>query len=124
MVIADKKLKIVHSNQSFIDLLGNDALEINDIIPGLVGADLKSLLPYNIYNQFSYVLQNGEDVMNRDLTYKEVLLNISVFTIKKGSVVGAILRDMMQLFVFFQNIFYTIRRNTSINLLTNHYHWC
>jgi len=94
VVIADKKLKIVHSNQSFIDLLGNDALEINDIIPGLVGADLKTLLPYNIYNQFSYVLQNGEDVMNRDLTYKEVLLNISVFTIKKGSVVGAILRDM------------------------------
>jgi len=33
-------------------------------------------------------------------------------------------KSMMQLFVFFQNIFYTIRRNTSINLLTNHYHWC
>lgn len=94
VVIADKKLKIVHSNQSFIDLLGDDALEISEIIPGLVGADLKTLLPYNIYNQFSYALQNGEDVMNRDLNYKDVLLNISVFTIKKGSIVGAILRDM------------------------------
>ncbi len=94
VVIADKKLKIVHSNQSFIDLLGDDALEISDIIPGLIGADLKTLLPYNIYNQFSYALQNGEDVMNRDLSYKEGLLNVSVFTIKRGNVVGAILRDM------------------------------
>ncbi|PKP37430.1 MAG: histidine kinase, partial [Bacteroidetes bacterium HGW-Bacteroidetes-15] len=46
LVIVDKKMKIVQSNQSFIDLLGDDALEINDIIPGLVGADLKSLIPY------------------------------------------------------------------------------
>lgn len=94
VVIADRKLKIVHSNQSFIDLLGDDALEISDIIPGLIGADLKTLLPYNIYNQFSYTLQNGEDIMNRDLDYKEGLLNVSVFTIKKGSIVGAIIRDM------------------------------
>lgn len=94
VVIADKKLKILQSNQSFIDLLGDDALEINDIIPGLVGADLKSLLPYNIYNLFSYVLQNAEDIKNRDIHYKELLLNVSVFTIKKNQVVGAVIRDM------------------------------
>lgn len=94
LVIADKKLKIIQSNQSFIDLLGDDALEINEIIPGLVGADLKSLLPYNIYNLFSYVLQNNEDIKNRDIHYKENLLNLSVFTIKKNSIVGAVIRDM------------------------------
>jgi Na+-translocating ferredoxin:NAD+ oxidoreductase RNF subunit RnfB len=94
LVIVDKKLKIVQSNQSFIDLLGDDALEINDIIPGLVGADLKTLLPYNIYNLFSYVLQNNEDIKNRDIHYKENLLNLSVFTIKKNSIVGAVIRDM------------------------------
>lgn len=94
VVIADKKLKVLQSNQSFIDLLGDDALEINEIIPGLVGADLKSLLPYNIYNLFSYVLQNAEDIKNRDIHYKELLLNVSVFTIKKNQVVGAVIRDM------------------------------
>jgi hypothetical protein len=94
LVIADKKLKVLQSNQSFIDLLGDDALEINEIIPGLVGADLKSLLPYNIYNLFSYVIQNNEDIRNRDIHYKESLLNISVFTIKKNSIVGAVIRDM------------------------------
>jgi len=94
VVIVDKKLRLIHSNQSFIDLLGDDALEINEVIPGLIGADLKTLLPYNIYNLFSYVIQNGEDIKNRDILYKENLLSISVFTIKKNSVVGAVIRDM------------------------------
>ncbi len=94
VVIVDKKLKILQSNQSFIDLLGDDALEINEIIPGLVGADLKTLLPHNIYNQFVFVLQNNEDILNRDIHYKENLLNISVFTIRKNSIVGAVIRDL------------------------------
>lgn len=94
VVIVDKKLKVMQSNQSFIDLLGDDALEINEIIPGLVSADLKSLLPYNIFNLFSYVLQNNEDILNRDIHYKDNLLNISVFTIRKNNVVGAVIRDL------------------------------
>ncbi|HPV57009.1 MAG TPA: PAS domain-containing protein, partial [Tenuifilaceae bacterium] len=94
VVIIDKKMKILQSNQSFIDLLGDDALEINDIIPGLIGADLKSLIPYNIHNLFSYVLQNNTDILNRDIHYKENLLNLSVFTIKPNSIVGAVIRDM------------------------------
>lgn len=94
VVIIDKKMKIVQSNQSFIDLLGDDALEINEIIPGLVGADLKTLIPYNIHSLFSYVIQNNDDILNRDIHYKESLLNISVFTIKKGSIVGAVIRDL------------------------------
>ncbi len=94
VVIIDKKLKILQSNQSFIDLLGDDALEINEIIPGLIGADLKSLIPYNIHNLFSYVLQNNSDILNRDIHYKDNLLNISVFTIKPNKVVGAVIRDM------------------------------
>lgn len=94
VVIIDKKLKVLQSNQSFIDLLGDDALEINDIIPGLIGADLKSLIPYNIHNLFSYVLQNNSDILNRDIHYKDNLLNISVFTIKPNSIVGAVIRDM------------------------------
>ncbi len=94
VVIIDKKMKILQSNQSFIDLLGDDALEINEIIPGLIGADLKSLIPYNIHNLFSYVLQNNTDIHNRDIHYKDNLLNLSVFTIKPNSVVGAVIRDM------------------------------
>lgn len=94
VVLIDKRMKILQSNQSFIDLLGDDALEINEIIPGLVGADLKTLLPYNIHNLFTSVLQNNTDILNRDVMYKDKLLNISVFTIKPNSIVGAVIRDM------------------------------
>lgn len=116
LVIVDKKLKVVQSNQSFIDLLGDDALEINEVIPGLVGADLKSLIPYNMYNLFSYVLQNNEDIKNRDIHYKENLLNISVFTIKKNSIVGAVIRDMYAPEVRKEEVIKRITEAVDINL--------
>lgn len=116
LVIVDKKMKIVQSNQSFIDLLGDDALEINDVIPGLVGADLKLLVPFNIYNLFSYVLQKNEDIKNRDIHYKENLLNISVFTIKKNSIVGAVIRDMYAPEVRKEEVIKRITEAIDINL--------
>jgi len=94
IVILNEKLKIIQANQSFIDLLGTEAREINEIIPGLSGADLKTLLPYNIYNLFSYVLTNNENIQNRDINYKDRLINVSVFIIRKEKIVGAVLRDM------------------------------
>jgi iron only hydrogenase large subunit-like protein len=94
VVIADDKLKIIESNKSFIDLLGDDAKDINEIIPGLVGADLKTLLPYQFYNLFSFVFQSGEDVVNRDVHYEDTVLSVSIFPIRKGKIVGAIIRDI------------------------------
>jgi iron only hydrogenase large subunit-like protein len=88
IVILNEKLKILQANQSFIELLGNEAREINDIIPGLAGADLKTLLPYNIYNLFSYVLANNETIQNRDINFGDRLLNVSVFIIRKGKSSG------------------------------------
>ncbi len=94
LVILDEKLKIIQANQSFIKMLGEEANEINDIIPGLEGADLKTLLPFNIYNLFTYVLSNNENIQNRDISYDGQLLNASVFIIRKGKIVGAVFRDM------------------------------
>ena len=94
LVIFNEKLKIIQANQSFIDMLGPEANEINEIVPGLAGADLKSLLPYNIYNLFTYVLSNNENIHNRDINYNDHLLNTSVFLIRKGKIVGAVFRDM------------------------------
>lgn len=94
VVIVDVDLKIIMANQTFIKLLGDEVAEINEVIPGLVGADLKTLLPYNLYNYFSYVLDHDESVVNKDSTLLERKVNISVFTIRKHSVVGAVIRDM------------------------------
>ncbi|MFZ4739866.1 MAG: [Fe-Fe] hydrogenase large subunit C-terminal domain-containing protein [Bacteroidales bacterium] len=94
VLIVDENLKIVQSNESFINILGVEAREINEIIPGLVGADLKTLLPVQFYKMFSYVLSNNEDILNRDVHFGEGLLNVSIFTIRKEKIVGAIVRDM------------------------------
>lgn len=94
VVIVDQDLKILQANRTFIDILGEDARMIDEVIPGLVGADLKSLLPFNFYNMFSFVLKNDEDVTNKDTRYNENLLNVSIFTIRKNKIVGAVVRDM------------------------------
>lgn len=94
IVIVDENLKVIESNQSFINSLGEDAAEINEIIPGLIGADIKTLLPFQVYKLFTAVLTSNENLVNRDVYIDERLMNISVFPIKKGKIVGAVLRDM------------------------------
>ncbi|MCF8380610.1 MAG: 4Fe-4S binding protein [Bacteroidales bacterium] len=94
LVIMNEKLRIIQANQSFIDLLGEDAREINDVIPGLVGADLKTLLPYNIYNLFTYVFGNNENIQNKDIIYNGKQLTASVFIIRNAKIAGAVFRDM------------------------------
>ncbi|MFP4063966.1 MAG: [Fe-Fe] hydrogenase large subunit C-terminal domain-containing protein [Bacteroidales bacterium] len=93
-VIVDDKLKVIESNQSFIKVLGEDAQMINEVIPGLSGADLKTLLPYNIYHLFDYVLENDENIVGKDVFHDDRLLNISIYSLKPNKIVGAVFRDM------------------------------
>ncbi|MCK4748043.1 MAG: 4Fe-4S binding protein [Bacteroidales bacterium] len=94
VVICDQNLKIIQTNNSFIDMLGEDAREINEVVPGLAGADLKTLLPYNFYNLFTYVLINNESITNKDISHEGKILNVSVFVIEKNKIAGAVIRDM------------------------------
>jgi Na+-translocating ferredoxin:NAD+ oxidoreductase RNF subunit RnfB len=94
VVIVDNNLKILQSNDSFIELIGDEAREINSIIPGLAGADLKTLMPHVFYNMISFVLSSSEEIINRDLNIGEKLFNISIFAIKKNQIVGALVRDL------------------------------
>lgn len=94
VVLIDRNLKIVQSNRTFVEYLGDEAKSIDEVIPGLVGADLKSLLPHNIQTLFSHVLNNQQNIVNRDIYLENKLLNLSIFNIKKGKIVGAVLRDM------------------------------
>ncbi len=79
VVIVDERLKVTSSNRSFIELLGDDIKEIDDIIPGLRGADLKTLVPVQFYKLFQNTLETGENIISRDVEIEESLLNVSVF---------------------------------------------
>jgi transcriptional regulator with PAS, ATPase and Fis domain len=94
VVIVDNMLKIVKANSAFTTILGEEADLINEVIPGLVGADLNRLTPTSFINLFSYVLTENESIENRDIKIGENLLNVSIFPIVKGKVAGGIIRDM------------------------------
>lgn len=92
VVIVDENLKIIESNDSFVNMVGEDAKSINELVPGLKGAELKALIPF--YKLFATVLQSGQDQLNRDTSLDDSILNVSVFTIEKNKIVGGIIRDL------------------------------
>lgn len=91
-VIVDKDLKIIDSNKSFIDMLGDEAKFINEINQGLVGADISKLLSFS--ELFSQLLKSGEKRITKDIIIQNNLYKVSLFSIKKNTIVGAILKDL------------------------------
>jgi iron only hydrogenase large subunit-like protein len=94
VVIVDNHLKVLHSNQSFINIIGEEATAISDVIPGLTGADIKTLVPFTLYNMFTFVLKEDEPVVSKDVHFEDKMLNVSIFPIKKNRMCGAIIRDL------------------------------
>ena len=94
VVIVDDNLRILHANKAFIRILGEEAAMVDEVIPGLEGADLKSLLPIHFYKIFSYVLSADESVERKDVQYGDGVLNVSVFPLRSKKFVGGIIRDM------------------------------
>lgn len=94
IVIVDFKMKILKANNTFCTIMGEEAEEINEVIPGLAGADLNKFFPEDICNLFEFVLKNSESIDGRDVKQGDSLLNISIFPIRENQVAGGIIRDM------------------------------
>jgi iron only hydrogenase large subunit-like protein len=116
VVIVDNNLKILLSNHSFINIIGEDAKAVSDIIPGLSGADLKTLLPFNVYNIFTFVLKENDPVLSKDVHFEDKMLNISIFPIKKNKIAGAILRDLYSPEVQREEVIYRVTEVIEKNL--------
>jgi PAS domain-containing protein len=94
IVIVDHQMKVVDCNETFARLMGEEAEELYEAIPGLQGADVRELVPEIVGKMFAGLLHTGEETIERDLTYKNKLLHISIVTIYKNRVVGAIIRNL------------------------------
>ncbi|MCH3923644.1 MAG: 4Fe-4S binding protein [Bacteroidales bacterium] len=94
IAIIDNNYKILESNTAFIDILGDDAKEIDEIIPGLIGANVQTLLPKDILSQIEYVNKSGEDILNKDIDLGGKFINISVFTLIANKKTGLIFRNL------------------------------
>ena len=94
IIIVNSDYKLIDSNESFDTLMGDEIIELFETIPGLKGADVSELVPEVIYKMISNIMTTGEANLERDLKYQNRLLHISVVTIYKQRVVGAVIRDM------------------------------
>ena len=94
IVIIDSNFKVVDSNESFAGLMGEETMELYETIPGLKGAAVQGLVPEVIFKMLNNVMASGEENLERDFKYQNKLLHISVITLYKNKVVGAVIRDM------------------------------
>jgi len=94
IVFCDENLKIVESNLGFIEILGEEVKDIHDVIPYLIGADLKTLLPSILIAQFQFILNHDETQINRDVEIEGKWVNISIFQLIPRKLVGAVFRNL------------------------------
>ena len=94
VVIVDADLNIIKANKIFINNLDDDMADIAEIIPELIGADFRSLVPMEIAELFKNVLASNENIENKDVLVNDKLYNVSVFPIENGAIAGGIIRDM------------------------------
>jgi len=94
VVFCDENLKVVESNLGFIETFGEEVKEIHDVIPYLIGADIKTLLPPILISQFQFILNHDETQINRDVEIDEKWVNISIFQLIPQKLVGAVFRNL------------------------------
>jgi len=94
VVFCDDNLKITESNLRFIEILGDDVKDIHDVIPYLIGADLKTLLPPSLITQFQFILNHDETQISRDVQIEDKWINVSIFQLIPQKLVGAVFRNL------------------------------
>ncbi len=94
ILLMDEFLKVIDSNKSFARLMGEDTEELFETIPGLKGAEVAELVPEVIFKMLTSILTSGEELLERDIKYSDRLLHVTVVTLYKNKVVGAVIRDM------------------------------
>ncbi|SHE48022.1 PAS domain S-box-containing protein [Mariniphaga anaerophila] len=94
ILMMNEEHKVVDSNESFAKLMGEETSELYETIPGLKGADVEVLVPEVIFKMLSSIMASGEEMLERDIKFSNKLLHISVVTLYKQKVVGAVIRDM------------------------------
>jgi iron only hydrogenase large subunit-like protein len=92
IILVDEELKIIECNLNFARVIGPDVEEAYKARPGLEGVFLQEIAPF--YSLFKSVLEQGEDILNRDLRYKKSVLHIDIFSIEKHRVVCGIFQDV------------------------------
>ena len=94
IVLCDENMTIIDSNLGFVELLGEEVKEIHDIIPYLIGADLKTLLPSSLIIQIQFIFNHDETRISKDVEMEEKLVNVSMFELIPKKMAGLVFRNL------------------------------
>ena len=92
VVLADENLRVVDTNEKFIEMGGGELKMISEALGGLAGADLKKIIPY--YKYFSAVLTSGEENREFDVREEGRNLSLSVISIQPHKLVCGVIQNM------------------------------
>lgn len=94
VVIVGEGLEIIECNEEFVRLMGEDALLVHEIQPGLAGTHLEKFVPFT--DQFRKVLDSGEEIIRESVPCRERALSVTIFTVEAHRVIGALLLDVTE----------------------------
>ena len=91
VVIVNEALRIIEFNAAFASLFADKTPKTGAAM-SLEGTALAELMPFA--SLFHNVLKSGEDILDRDLRFQNIILHATIFNIEKHSLVGGILQDI------------------------------
>lgn len=92
VVIVNEELKIVDMNRTFAACMGEDTLGVYDMFPGMEGASLKGLCPFE--SMFRTVLATGEELRERRINEGERTWLLSIYNIQPQKQVFGLLQNL------------------------------
>ena len=92
VVLVDENLRIVDTNDKFVELGGEEIGMISEALGGLAGADLKKIIAYHKY--FSAVLLSGEEASEFDVREEGKNIRLSIISIQPNKLVCGIIQNM------------------------------
>ncbi len=92
IVLVDEEVRLIDCNLNFAKILGPEVEKVFRSKPGLEGIFLREIAPF--YSLFKTVLEKGQDMLNRDLSYEKSVFHVDIFTIEPQRVVCGIFQDI------------------------------
>jgi iron only hydrogenase large subunit-like protein len=97
IVIVDNSLNVLEHNARFAALLDSDYQQIFEVTGSLTAFTLEQLLPF--HGLFAASLHTNEEIVEKEIEYRNRILMVSVFTIEKGRVAGGVIQDVTEPYV-------------------------
>jgi hypothetical protein len=92
VVIVNDAMRIIEFNAAFLSLFAKDKPPADGGALKIEGVALAEIMPFA--SLFHNVLKTGEDILDRDLRFQNIILHATIFSIEKHCLVGGILQDI------------------------------